>query len=191
MDEHPTHPQGPNAVPSPRSTWPVVLGVIAIVLGAAGVLSGALSAVFTLFANSMISTLPAPARANPEAMAQMEAIRSAVQAWSGLLVGSQLARTAVAAALVAGGILLVQRKRAALRTLNIWAVLQLIVVPVRMAAGYLIIQQAASQMPIPGGGPVLMTVALGFGVLWGWAFPVFMLIWLGRTRIREEVKTWS
>lgn len=172
---------------SGRSAWPTVLGIVATVFGAIGFLNGAMSVVATLFLDSFLSSLPTPPNPNPAAMAVIEALRSAGSDWTGVLMLTQLARAVVPVVLLVGGILLLQRKRSSMSTLRIWAILQAIALPVRVAAGYLILRQALLQMP----GAAVIPVILGFAVLFGLALPVFTLIWFGRARIREEVQTWS
>ncbi len=45
-------------------------------------------------------------------------------------------------------------------------------------------------IPVHAMATVFSTVAAVFGLLWWWALPVFMLIWLARRLVREEIATW-
>ena len=40
-------------------------------------------------------------------------------------------------------------------------------------------------------GPLIGLVTALFALLWGLAWPVFCLIWLGRARVRGHYETWG
>lgn len=183
-----TPPHAPTAAgASERSTWPTVLGIVAIVFGALGFLNGTISVVATLFIDSFLSSLPTPPNVDPAGLAMVDAIRSVARDWHGVLILTQLARAVVPVVLLVGGALLLQRKRASMSTLRIWAGLQAVALPVRVGVGYLMLQQAAINLP----GAVLLPLILGFALIFGLAFPVLVLIWFGRARIRGEVEAWG
>ena len=78
--------------------------------------------------------------------------------------------------------------------------LKMLFVAVSTLFGYMIQKQAmqtamqqSSTMPAMTAGVTQGTAAFGvcLGLVWGWAFPVFMLIWFGRGRIKEDVAEWS
>ncbi|UCD29964.1 MAG: hypothetical protein JSV03_05675, partial [Planctomycetota bacterium] len=63
----PTVP-GEMVMPAPTSTWPTVVGIIAIVLGALGILGGIWGAVFSLFGPITIMPMPQSQTMFEEAM---------------------------------------------------------------------------------------------------------------------------
>lgn len=185
----PVHPG--RYAPAPRPpVWPVVIGVISIVFGAVGILGGLGGLMGPLFMGF--------ARAGPpEAQAGLAGIRQ----WLPWMIVSTLLNGAVAALLLAGGIGLVSRRPWSPRALVAWAIVRIPMVVFAGAVGYLVqdanfqaMQQQQSSTPAPPMPAGLMQgiVAGGviFGILWGWAFPGFVLVWFSRPRIREQTGAW-
>jgi len=57
-----------------------------------------------------------------------------------------------------------------------------------------IMGQSSGGIPMPFGGgfyDVMIVVTLVFGLAWGWALPVFLLIWLSRGKIKNDVAGWT
>ena len=88
-----------------------------------------------------------------------------------------------------------------MRLLKFWAVVQIPVVVIVTIAEMLMQERlfeimgqspGLTSMPLGGGFfDVMIVVTLVFGLAWGWAFPVFLLIWLSRGRIKNEVAGWT
>lgn len=177
--------------PPKQSSWPMVIGIIAIVLGAGGVLTSCWGTVAPLLTDALAQAMPAgPSRAQLDAMKEWAVVLAAISA--GALV--------LAAWLLTGGIGLVKRTAWARRAILVWAVAKALFVAGQSVASYFIQHDTfdamtqsdptMSQMPA-GFSTAVATASLVFGLVWGWALPVFMLIWFARGKIRAEVATWD
>ena len=187
----PTIP-GP-VIAAPRDpVWHIVLGIFAIVFGAAGVLQGMWGMLTPLFFGIFESMAPQGA---PNPMGFISELSVSIVLMSGLLA-------ILAGLLLLAGILLLKRTPVAPSLCVVWAVLKFFAVIANAILTYLMQQaqfQAVQSDPgfqqAPGFVSGMMQgMAIGTGVimlLWGWALPVFMLIWLRRAKIREQVRAWG
>ncbi len=181
----------PGGRPPAESAWPMALGMVAIVLGILGALGAVMGMVMAfamrwylgLFMGAMPpETLDAMVAATPH-----WAIAAPVQAM--LLVAAVMLA-------MAGG-RLVKRRQSGARLLRQWAIFKIILVVVSAIVGAMtamaqleVVGDAATPPP-PGFGAVTMGMSLVGGLLWGWALPVFALVWLGRAKIRSEISGWA
>ncbi len=191
----PTQP-GTIAAPQRPGNWPTVIGTIAIVFGSGGILVGLWGAAST-FAMRFIEW--ALEQSQPSGVVDSQvAVMEAGIPWT---VASSLIATAIAILLLLGGIRLNKRKRSSMRLLKFWAVMKIPVVVIVTIAGILmqelqfeIMGQSSGGMPMPFGGgflDIMMAIGLAFTLAWGWALPVFLLIWLSRGKIKNEVAGWT
>ena len=190
-DLPPTQPVH-NPPPEVPSKWPTVLGALCIVFGGLAALAGGWGVLSPFFYEWFFDSMP---RADAQTMTNNVAIRIAIE-YRGWTVMSSLATLVVALIHVVGGIGLLKRRRRSSNILWCWAVLKMMLVVVSAMIGYRIQQQMMQTMPIQAGipaGAVAIGVAVGiaFAIAWGWAFPVFMMIWLSRGKIREETTEWD
>lgn len=179
---------GTIAAPARLSNWPSVVGTIAIVLGAGGILLN----VWTGLAPLLIRWF------------QPFMLPGQVQAMNDWLTWT-LATTLVAAALAVllfiGGIRLVRRSQSAPGILRVWAVLRMlgglfatIVAALAQQAQFQAIQSSSSAVALPMGsslGHLMLFLGLAFGLAWAWAMPVFVLVWFARGKIKSDVAGWS
>jgi hypothetical protein len=166
------HPSAPPSGPAPppaqmvappvrQTVWPMVIGIIAIILGALGALGGCMGVAFTPFLG-MVEKLVPPGQAP-----QLEGMAEMVPA----LMVTAFARLVVAVLLLIAGSGLV---------------------------GYQINQAQFEAIQSDPNVPAFMSAffpAMGafgscVGIAWGWIFPIFMLIWFARPKIRREVRAW-
>ena len=181
----PTHP-GAIAAPVRPSNWPTVIGIIAIVLGAGGILVGLWGAA-------------APLLMRWFSWAMIQGQAESLQAWLPWTVSSSLAAAAVAILLLVGGLKLVKRNPAAPRLLRLWAILKLLVAVFMTIVGILVqndqfeaIQGSTGAMPLgPGFFDLMAGIGVVLSVVWYGALPVFMLIWFARKKSKAEVAGWS
>ena len=114
----PTPPTAAGASPPRKSTWPMVLGIIAIILGSLATLQGCMglgsSAMFGLFASAM-----------PEEQAEM---MDAVKTFAPLTMISAGLTMLIAIVLLIGGIGLTKRNPRSRKTCKIWAGLKMVLV---------------------------------------------------------------
>lgn len=185
----PTRPGGLEGPPRP-STWPKVIGIIAIVFGALGILGGLYGILGPWIVEEIASIMPRGTEGT------LDVFRES----AGWLIGTSIVTTGVAALLLAGGVGLLKRRRWSVGTCRAWAVLKMLLVLVNTVVGYYL--QHASLTSIseqtPAGAQIspefvdaMVVLGLIIGVAWSWALPVFMLIWLGRGKIKSETSAWA
>jgi len=185
----PTQP-GMVSVPQQGETgWPKVIGIIAIVLGSLGVLGGMYGVVSPLLLGWMADMMP-PGQATSLAV---------IQEFSIWVVFGSLLGLAVATWLLFGGIALVKRRRSSRKICLGWAVVKMVFVVANTVASFAMAESQMEAMaqdpnlpPLPAGFASGMAIfGAGFGVCWGWALPVFMLIWFSRSNIKSQMALWE
>jgi hypothetical protein len=172
-----------------ESSWAKVIGIIAIVLGSLGILGGVYGVITPRLLGFFESLMPPGQDGGFEALEQH----------AGWTVATSLVGMAVAALLLVGGIGLAKRRPWSLATCRVWSVLKIVLVVANSAIAYRLVQtQFAAMgqgglvaMPMGAGfGKTMAIIAVVMGPAWGWAFPVFLLIWLGRGKIKAETSGW-
>lgn len=183
----PTRP-GANAVPDAVSAWPTVIGIIATIFGAGGLLLSVWGMASPFLMDRWMTGMQDPR------MSQM----MSVPQWRTYTVVSSALSLGAAALLLGAGIGILQRRRWASRTSTTWAIVKMAVVLVGTALGYMTMQaqlgamNAAAPTSMPAGVTTGMVAGgMCFGIVWGWALPIFVLIWFSRSRIKAEVATWT
>lgn len=177
------------------SRWPKVIGVISVVLGSLGVLGG-ICGTLAMVVGQGVMTLAAQQQQGASAV-------QAMQDQTSFTVLSLLTGLLLALFLLVAGVVLICRRRRGVTLLKVWAVCRIVAVGVGSVIGYFVgvaqmevMQQTTmgSNQPPPGmasfitGGMILLFV---LGLLWGWAWPIFVLIWLRRQKIRDDYSTWG
>jgi hypothetical protein len=195
----PTAP-GPLPVYTAPSKWPTVIGVIAIVFGVFGALGGVWGALSPLFIDMVFGSTATPLP--PQAAAQLEIQRE----WAGWTVGLSIAGGLLAVLLLIAGIGLTMRRAWCAGTARTWAWLKIAFAFVNTYVAYrvatetmpLALKAAGGTATAPALPPaavaaftdVVAVISVVFGLAWGLALPVFVLIWFGRSKIRAEMSTW-
>ena len=192
--EHSERP--PTSAPPPPSpapsAWPTALGTVAIVFGILGAIGSVLGVLMVVFQDEYLGLfggmVPEEAAAEITANAPHPALGASLQIL-GLLAGLLLA---------VAGARLVKRRQCGASLLRTWAIIKIILVVIGSVVGARVAMAqaqgasgAGAGAPPPGLQPVIMIMAMGMGLLWGWALPVFSLVWLGRAKIRAEVAGWA
>ncbi len=181
----PTQP-GAIAAPARPSNWPTVIGIIAIVLGAGGILGGVWGAA-------------APVLMGWFSWAMVPGQAESLQAWLPWTISTSLVSAAVAILLLLGGIKLVKRSPAAPGLLRTWAILKLPLAVVLTIVGIMVQKEQfevvqGSTTAIPMGSAffdIMAVFGVVFSVFWYGALPVFILIWFARKKARAEVAGWA
>ena len=183
----PTAPVG--QAPAERAVWPTVLGVIMIVFGAGGVLTYLWGAIANFFMSQWISD---PAGTNPHEVVAV------FERWMIPMGLMGLVNAAVAALLLAAGIAMLRRRPWAIGASTTWAWLKIVITAIAVVMQALMQQQqfqamnASGDAIFPDGMIVAMLIAIVlFGIAWGWALPIFLLIWMRLDRAKREYRTWS
>ncbi len=185
--------QWTGADPEQPPVWPKVIGIIAVILGGLGILGGGWALIMPFFMDLMMGLMP---------KGQVPGIESLqmLKDWQGWLAVSSLLMIGLATLLLFVGIGLLKRRRWAVRLGVWWSILKVLFVVAQNVVG-LSMQEAqmealSEQMSnIPGmsSGFISAMAVMGMivGIAWGWALPVFLLIWFSRAKIKEEVAGWN
>ncbi|MFQ5491092.1 MAG: hypothetical protein ACE5GE_10250 [Phycisphaerae bacterium] len=167
-----------------------MLGMIGIILGALGMLGGLWGMLSPLIVSFMSSRMP------PGAEHAFDATER-IKTW---IVAGSILGLLVAGLLLAGGVGLLRRRLWGVSCYRFWAVLKILLVAINLGVAIAmhattveILQSSSPQgSVIPPGLASFMTVIIpALTLIWGWALPVFMLIWLARTKIKAETATWQ
>lgn len=183
-------------LPSKPSVWPKVVGIIFIVFGALGIMQGCFGAISMLMFGAFSKMMP-------QDQANMMNSITSLQPW---IIASAIAAFCIAVLLLVTGIGVVTRKPFGRKTAFGWAITKMVFVLLNAGLTYMT-QQAQSQAmqemmeshpntaaAMPMFGPLMMWMgvfAIVFMIIWGWALPVFTLIWFSRSKIRGEVASWG
>lgn len=178
--------------PKPQSKWPMPVGVIAIVVASLSILMNACGAVSMVMMSTVYSRMPA---ANVAATMPAEMLEMPPEVLVSLAV-----RGVLSIVLLAIGIGIVQRRRWSARAARSWAIVAIVVclltavVEHRAQERNLKIMANTPGMAMPMGQGMfssLMMLQVYVWLLVRSALPVFLLVWFGRQRIREEVASWQ
>lgn len=175
--------------PQRGSSWPTVIGTIAIVFGSLAAV-GSLCHALTPLVTQKIASLVPEETAKAIQAGQMQLL------WT--ILGSLVA-IGLGALLLVAGIGLVKHRRWGVKTTTVWAVLKIIyalavtgMMPAAQKQALEAMQQDPNFPNLPAGfAGVIMAVAMIVSVLWLSALPVFMLIWFSRGKIKHEVGQWT
>jgi hypothetical protein len=176
------------------------IGWISVVLGALGIAGNLCGVAGPLLAKPIHAWMRSMMAQAPQAQidqfdAQMAA-QNKYMPWMVTLAGLSLF---VSVVLLVAGIKLLKQWPEAVTWLRGWAVARLIFGMAGMILGFLT-NAATAEATSAQGGPAAMGGAMGeilglIGLvvtgLWAAAWPVFVLIWFARPKIREEVRTWA
>ncbi len=192
-----TPPTDAGAIPPKPSSWPTVIGIIAIIFGSLATLQGCMGLGWPLVAGLFTSAMP-------EDQAEMMSITEPLMP---LMIISGGLTMVIAIVLLIGGIGLTKRSPGSPKVCRIWAGSKMLLVVYASIVGYLVQQAQMEAMQrmleedpntpaaMPGFLGTFMAVfgplTLVLGIVWGWALPIFMLIWFSRTKIKAEIAQWG
>jgi hypothetical protein len=192
-DAPPTEPGEVTPVRPPEA-WPTVIGVLAIVFGSLGLLSGVCTGFGTAFMAMGGSLVP-------EEAGDMQALMAVNVPYPWAQGAHALLEFALSATHLVGGILLVTRRPAAARVLVGFAWADLVSNTLGAVLGYFVMRAGAAAMaehPDLEAASAMGGMAEAMGAAWlvlDWLFtavwPVFLIVWFARPRIRETVATWT
>lgn len=179
-------PAGYSPYSSPIPVWPTVIGILAIVLGSLGLLGGIWGAVSPLVMKTLFQNMAV----DPDMPYFSEK-------WTQWTIMSSVVSGAVAVVLIVAGAGMLKRTAWSPRVARIWAVIKMVFVIVNVVLAFQI-QQSTMETTAQTGGPrtvvnvsFLTIPGIFVGLVWGWALPVFLLIWFGRASIKEQVSKWT
>ena len=190
----------PTMIPERRSSWPTVVGTVSIVLGALGILMYGCCGTFgTILGPTMVGMAP-PGEIDPVTMAQMDVIKR----YMVFSVAANVFAAGLSVLLLVTGIGAVRRRTWSAKSHVGWAIARLLFIIPHNALSYFMnkemfeaMQKAASDSgsPMTPGLNTIMAslgvVGIIIGVAWAAIWPVFILIWYSRGKIKDEVGIWA
>lgn len=197
-DAAPPTDQGDFVPVTPPESWPTVIGVLSIIFGGIGI-AGGICGVISLGLvgafGSMSSMMP------EEQAAEVQAQMASSMPYPVLQGAQMLFEFALSVLLLIGGIKLLRRRRGAVGLLTSFAWLDLLSNTFAAIVGYFVFK---AQMQAMQDDPNMQQVAgmqgamAGFGavaVFLQWVltaiWPVFLLLWFRRGKVRALVETWE
>ena len=180
---------------APPEGWPTVIGVLAIIFGSLSIIGGVCNLATLLVYGFFFGLLPAEMQEQLKDQVATSAPYPVPQA------GMALVEFALAIVLLAGGVMLVRRNPKAGGVLTVFAGLDLISNTLGAVLGYFVtgagiaamkenpqMQQAAGFLGLMQGfGVVMVAVGWLLSAIW----PVFLLIWFRRAKIRASMGAWG
>ncbi len=198
----PAPPTAPGMIPATRSSWPTVFGIISIILGAAGALLGCWTVVATVFLPDMMDFLTGLMPAPQAGGVDMSVTYDAVAQYAPWTIAVHSVNLGLAVMLLVAGVGLTQRRAYAPRWSTTWAGLRIMMLVPLTWLDYLTGQaQFAAMASAPGGTGMppglaglqdtMLVLGLAAGVLWRLWYPILVLVWMNRQRIKAETAGWA
>lgn len=173
-----------------RSSWPHVLGICCIVVGVLGILTGLGTIATTFTTRTMVGMMNDP---------EFTAVMNVNSDSAPILITVNLLKALIALVLVVAGIALVRRRASA----PVWAlrysvaqILFALISGIQMALLQRQFMAAAleqdpsmsAEFSVFTNSIALFSAAVAF--IWYLLFPLFLLIWFRRTKIKGEIANW-
>lgn len=195
----PTTP-GALSVPLRPAVWPSVLGIICIVFGALGALGGLWGVASSVM--MMLGTMPVQTMgpATPE-------LTQSIRTLAPMQISAEGLKFLCGSALILVGWFMYRRRPVARPAAVWWSIAKIVVAlgSTALAAWlqYTIMTEVSQAVAADPSAPAqmqgvmtgVMVATIGmmvvWGVLWGCALPVFMLVWFSRATVRAEVARWA
>lgn len=176
----------------PRTTWPTVCGVIGIIWGGLSLMCGCAGYFSVAMTRWSTSFIPAGSPEATQVKIQLEVMERFAIAMYALITGSLL----LSVLLIVGSVGVIRRRRWSRKALAGWAMAGIILVLANLVYQYALHMATKARMSelgssMPPGTEAMQIVMLVAILVFGWAWPVFLLIWLSRPKIRDEVNRWD
>jgi len=164
-----------------------VIGIIGIVYSSLGVLGGCCGIGAMYFMPDLIEWIEdfLPAE-QAEAMGTIDE----PSAW---MIVSSVVAVGLAAFLLTGSIRVLRRRASGVQTCKIWAVVSIPWTVVALVIGWTYQPDVPTTQDAAYASGMMIGNVVGScgGLLFGWAFPIFLLIWFSRSKIKAEVAEWT
>ncbi|MFO0832342.1 MAG: hypothetical protein U0637_10960 [Phycisphaerales bacterium] len=198
-----------------NTMWPQVVGIVSIVFGGFGVLGNCWQMVSTLFMPRFLGMIPrAGAQASQSSggsgttttvtVDPVQTMQATIGKWGPWLATGAGLQLVAAGVLLFAGVLVLRRRRSGAGLHLGYAGVRALSVVVYSVINYLYMQDimagVTAQSSAGGGPPAAMmsgmmsffgVVGVFFGLAWGLAYPVFVLIWFNRGAVRRETAAWK
>lgn len=191
----PIDPVAQGEIPDQRSTWPKVIGIIAIVLGICGLGCTCIQA-GSQFMMERFLAMAEQGNMPREELAKLELQTELLRDFMALTLSLAVVGLVLAGWLLINGIGLTMRKGWTGRSCMLWSIAKALFVFGSVGVAFYMAGVTTKRMEEAGITltPFEQTMQtlnpLIFGV-WGLVLPVFLMIWFSRGKIRNEVSSWS
>jgi hypothetical protein len=195
-------PTVPGQMRRPRtSVWPSAVGIVCIVIGALGLLQyGCAGTLAPVVGHLVMTSLQDAGIDDPGSTASFQA----QQRYMVPTLISSIVHAGLSGLLMTTGIGMSRRRRWSIRAARTWSVLRMLMAFPAIGLQYLVMQEQframettmqQSAQPMPGFFMPMMhsmgIVMMPVGLMFAWALPLFILIWLHIARVRGEWSTWT
>ncbi|MFG0247310.1 MAG: hypothetical protein ACF8OB_00370 [Phycisphaeraceae bacterium JB051] len=195
----PSYQQQPAPHVGAQSSWPTVIGIISIIFGSLGALGSVYQAVAPFLMGMAAGFVP-------EDDEQARVMFESMAKWKFPLMGVGIVNLIFYIILIVCGAKLVGHHAAASSLHKKWAIAKIlfslvgvtITTMAQISQMRLTMQQQSQAMGGGGGAQffetammVAMVVAVLMGLVFACAYPVFVLIWFSREKVKNEVQSWE
>ena len=178
-----TPPSEVGELPPDPSRWPTLIGVVSILLASLGLAAGCCGMASPFLPGFFSDMVP------PEQIELMRASQPPVL-W---VISASLIGLAVSTLLLLAAIGILRRRSSGVTLCRVWAWINIPWAAISIIASiyiHLQVPQDAQQMSV-GLQYVFLAFGICFTLLFGLGFPLFLLLWFSRARIKEEVDAWE
>ncbi len=194
--------QGELRSPSPtrRPIWPTVIGIIGIVFGGLGIMQYCMQAVISPFAASMMRTATQISPPGQQPPLDMDDMVNSMQAQMPITIIVAVSALVLSIWLLVSSIALINRRPKCPRRLKQWSLCKIIHAVIASFAAYMMMQSqlgamqssmGSSAFPLATFGTVMGIVGVIFSFVFYAAYPIFLLAWFSRKKVRAEIETWT
>ena len=171
-----------------RSGWPTAIAVSAIVVASLGLAGGCCGMLSPLMMDYFMG-MAASGNMSQEQIDSMRAAQPPI-VW---IMPASLIGLALASLLLTGGIGLARRRAGGIGLCKIWAWISIPWTMISLvAAAYFQLRVPAEAQQMGAGFQYFgLVVGACYGLTIGIGFPVFMLLWFSRAKIKDEVAAWE
>lgn len=193
---HPPIVAGEVSAAASATTWPMVIGIISIVLGVLATLNTIWSVTWSLLGPYIADWFGLGT--NPQFAASFQSAKDNA-VW---VVLSGLVSLALAVLITIGGIGLTKRRRAGVAWSRRWAIAKIVYALLATALGlFMSVGQIedAKQQVVTQGAPAFVSGIISIGMyvgfaamlLWYALYPTIILVWFGRPSIKSAIAKWQ
>lgn len=190
-DQHPHYPptQAGGAVQfAQQPSWHIPIGIICIILGGLGVLGGCFGVIGAPLMSAFEEELASSGIAHEFGYAEE---------MTPLTMAMSVVALLVALMLLFVGIGIVQRRKSVVSSARAWAVIKMVLVVANVLVQYTLMGDQMDAMVADANAlisgstfRIIFIAGSVVGVAWGWALPIFLLVWFSRDKIRAQVADW-
>lgn len=210
-------PTQPGALPTSPAVWPQVVGIASIVIGGLGVLTNCFGVASAVLMSSIQKFIPSPTSASSTTVTDAngttttvtidptQGMQAAMGKWQPWIGAGAVLQLLAAALLVGAGIFTLKRARLGVQLHVGYAAFRTVTVLFYNIVNMLYMQDLMAGMSSMAGSqaggppPAVMSgmmsafgmIGVVVGIVWGLAYPAFLLIWFNLGSTRRETAGWK